>query len=130
MNGHSEGKSTPTADEQKRYREEQERHLDRFYGTSGSLARAGSLSTLCTSTQYVLGPGGIGTVYLLDRTLEPETRDIMEAMGGRQPTPEEWRYLFDPEWRGGSLDTAIVEKMRQAHSVAIAGFRRQAKQET
>ncbi|CAA2139621.1 hypothetical protein [Hyphomicrobium sp. ghe19] len=70
------------------------------------------------------GNGGTGFAYLIDPNLEPETRDIMRAMGGRQPTTSEWAYLFDKSWRGGAMDPDIVEKMRMAHNLAIAGFRR------
>ncbi|HZS57571.1 MAG TPA: hypothetical protein VFA65_24435 [Bryobacteraceae bacterium] len=57
-----------------------------------------------------------GSSYLIISELEPQTRKIMLAMGGEQPSENDWSIFFMRS--GGSMSGAICERMEMAHNVA------------
>ena len=77
-----------------------------------------------TTTNSGSGGSSGGVCYSIDMELEAETREIMCAMGGDQPSDTDWQYLFPPERLrniGGcstAVSSSMADKMMAAHNVA------------
>jgi hypothetical protein len=79
-------------------------------------------------TRVTHSGGAGGYALTINPELEPITRQIMAAMGGRQPSEHEWEFLFPNPMRRsgnfGSIDGALADQMRVAYSLAQQGYRK------
>lgn len=67
------------------------------------------------------GSGGSYTeCYLVDSSLEAETRAFMAAMGGPQPLESEWGIFFCRH--GGGMSGDLHDRMKAAHNIAKSRF--------
>lgn len=90
-------------------------------GVAGAPGNSGGVSGT-TEARYGTGGGTSATYHtsiIIDTDLEPDTRRIALAMGGPQPSENEWaQFFFRGTNQGGSMQAVIHEKMTMAHAVA------------